>query len=137
MWIYHVVDTEPSALQARDTECVTSCVQRHRFSHLNKTMGKKSSAARRSGATTSTPEDDATKLPNYGLEQFRGEGPLFWIRQFAGLLIVVLGALILASAYFEDASWLPVSPEYRPYLALAVIVAGAIVHEFRPWKVCA
>lgn len=99
-------------------------------------MGKKAASTRRSGAGGSAEaKDDASRVPNYGFEQFRNEGPLFWIRQLGGLVLVVLGSVILASAYTEDYWYLPLPPEYGPYCAIALIFLGAVVHEFRPWKV--
>lgn len=71
----------------------------------------------------------------YGFEQYAGEGPMFWIRQLAGLVIVIIGSLILATSYTEDHWYLPFNPEYGAYVSLVVIGLGALVHEFRPWKV--
>lgn len=98
-------------------------------------MGKKSAAAR-SGATDKDAQIEAAKkMDPYGWEQYSGEGPIFWIRQLAGLFIVILGSLILASSYTEEHWYLPFNPEYGAYASLVVIALGAIVHEFRPWKV--
>jgi hypothetical protein len=98
-------------------------------------MGKKSVATRSSEPAESKAVEEARKLNPYGLEQFAGEGPLFWIRQLAGLFTVILGSLILATSYSEDHWFLPFNPEYGAYVSLAVIAVGGIVHEFRPWKV--
>lgn len=98
-------------------------------------MGKKSSAAR-AGKAEQSAIDEAAKMDPYGWEQYAGEGPMFWIRQLAGLVIVILGSLILATSYTEDHWYLPFNPDYGAYVSLAVIALGALVHEFRPWKVC-
>lgn len=108
-------------------------------------MGKKGAAASkaaRSGApkapaskAKSSKVKDAEKIDPYSWEQYSGEGPIFWIRQLAGLFIVVIGTLILASSYSEDHWILPINPEYGAYVSLATIALGALVHEFRPWKV--
>jgi hypothetical protein len=98
-------------------------------------MGKKSAATRSSAQTAEQKAvEKAQKLDPYGFEQFAGEGPLFWIRQLAGLFIVILGSLVLASSYTEEHWYLPFDPQYGAYASLALIAVGAIVHEFRPWK---
>jgi hypothetical protein len=97
-------------------------------------MGKKSAAARSSAAAD--PElEKAKKMDPYGWEQYSGEGPIFWMRQLAGLFIVILGSLILASSYSEEHWYLPIDPKYGAYVSLVTIALGALVHEFRPWKV--
>ena len=73
--------------------------------------------------------------PTYGFKQFEGEGPIFYLRQFGGFGLVVIGALILASSYNEEWQLIKLSPDVASYVSLAVIVLGAIVHELRPWKV--
>jgi preprotein translocase subunit Sec61beta len=77
----------------------------------------------------------ATPPKNSFFSEFAGEGPVFYIRQFAGFAFVILGVVILATSYSEDLQIIPISPTVAVYVSLAAIIVGAILHEFRPWKV--
>lgn len=92
-----------------------------------------STSAKAEPSAASTSAADAK--PTYGFKQYAGEGPLFYLRQFGGFGLVVIGALILATSYNEDWQLIKMSPDVASYVSLAVIVLGAIVHELRPWKV--
>ena len=95
--------------------------------------GKRKGAATKAAPSTQAPEPSAPSTAT-GFSQFKGEGPLFYIRQFGGFVIAIIGVLILASGYTEDYA-LPIGTTGSCYLSLAFIVAGLVVHECRPWKV--
>lgn len=63
------------------------------------------------------------------------QGPIFYVKQLGGFILVIIGTLILCSSYTEEYWYLPIDKEYGPYAALAIICLGAVVHELRPWKV--
>lgn len=70
-----------------------------------------------------------------GFGQFAGEGPLFYIRQFSGLIICAVGALFLVTSYTETWKILPFRESTSSYVGLAIMAVGAAVHEVRPFKV--
>ena len=59
---------------------------------------------------------------------------MYLLRQFGGFLMAVVGALILATGYTENQSYLPFGKNGAVYFSLAFIVVGAVVHELRPYK---
>lgn len=95
----------------------------------------KAAGASDPGATAAAaPAAPSAATPTYGFAQFKGEGPLFFLRQFGGFALVVLGSLLLASSYRDDLALVPLTATQKAYLSFAVIVFGALVHELRPYK---
>jgi apolipoprotein N-acyltransferase len=94
------------------------------------------SSKKKSKASTVISSRETTEAqPAPGFSQFGGEGPLFHVRQFGGFFLVVFGVMILATSYSEHYKLIPISANMASYLSLAVIIAGAIIHECRPFKV--
>jgi hypothetical protein len=80
-------------------------------------------------------EDRAQQEPTSSEDVEEPQGAMFYIRQFAGFVLVIIGTLVLATSYSEEYRLIPVDKNTAPYVSLGIIALGALVHEFRPWKV--
>eukprot|EP01025_Chloroclados_australasicus_P047473 TRINITY_DN5325_c0_g1_i1.p2 TRINITY_DN5325_c0_g1~~TRINITY_DN5325_c0_g1_i1.p2 ORF type:complete len:155 (-),score=11.58 TRINITY_DN5325_c0_g1_i1:310-774(-) len=97
-------------------------------------MGKESKRSKSAASNGVAAPKQKQQPAQYGFyAPFKDEGPLFFIRQYAGVLIVMLGVFILATSYSEM-EWLPLSPNQSIYASFGIVCVGAIIHELRPWK---
>jgi hypothetical protein len=72
-----------------------------------------------------------------GFAQFKGQGPSFYLRQFSGCVVVVVGISCLFMPHFgeADAPLLGINKQYMPFIALTIVCIGTYLHETRPYRV--
>jgi hypothetical protein len=98
--------------------------------------GKKKAAA--AASTSQDKPAGETALgdkPYMGFGQYAGEGPMFFVKQFSGLVVAAIGVLIMVSSYSEDYNFVPLDPTGTMWVALVIMMIGLGLHELRPWKV--